>query len=319
MEPKKIKTNMSGKVMTEENVKELHDAVWELLREHPEHEKYILSVIPDDKDKEQVINASLGMIQRYFEFYLTHPDLSHHTGSLLGLRYDSDYKDLREGTRYTVVEQKRRQALDFMHGATDFQDPASLLDRGEEIIEAIDNLPRSGRPLSFLVAAKAALLNLDPYLKGSSNTGMLFLNGGENGSNMLDFLATVAAYKKKRVAAIRTWETFVNLANNSYANKDLNEVAFQIFNSAKNVDVLCLYGLDNLPLSRNFIESNFIPFLGARNQLGKITYAYMTKKRLDDFLQNFPTETMRQNISEGLLTLMKEFELSPDNNFFRRK
>lgn len=319
MEPKKIKTNMSGKVMTEENVKDLHDAIWELLREHPEHEKYIWSVIPEDKDKEQVINASLGRLQEYFEFYLTHPDLSHHIGSLPGLRYDSDYKDLRPEPRYTVVEQKRRQALDFMHGATDFQDPASLLDRGKEIFEAIDNLPRSGRPLNFLGDAKAAYSNLGSYLKGSSNNGMLFLDGGENGSNMLDFLATVAAYQKKRVATIRAWETFVNLANNSYANKGLSEMAFQIFNRAKNVDVLCLYGLDNLPLTRNFIESSFIPFLGARNQLGKITYAYMTKKSLDDFLENFPTETMRQNISEDLLGLMKEFKLTPDGNFFKKK
>lgn len=265
---------------------------------------------------EKCLDNSLLAIDLFLEFRKDHPDLDSLTGDLGKvpfLEYDEYTDSLVVKYAYSKAEKERLRAISNII-VTDSRDKAMIIEHGRKILSDVSNLPKVAKPSPFIADARKVLGRMAPYLeKDSESKGFIFTEGGSNSNYLLDFALFLGAKKGKSVGAISSGMTFAKMTMNF---GDDYKLVSSYLDDARRCDVLCIYDLDSLPVSKNFIESVFIPFLSTRKQEGKITFAAIGSDYAS-FIGGLSSFTAtRGKINSLLKAILDEMKESTDHSYF---
>lgn len=318
----KVKSSQKNVKVADQEAEKYISGVIKRLKARPNLYKYVCHAIPEGEDKAEVLKSSITMIDEFLEYWEKYDadevqELTGVEGEVPLLKFDEYTHQLEKQVALSDAEKDRRNALKHII-ACDFNDKVGVIQRGNQIYKSLKKLPRLGNPLPFLKTCKKVFLTLNTFIKGDDTKGKLFVQAGENGKNILDFIAALSAFSNKTVALISASRTFSDLATFN-TNRDYQQNAASNLADARNADVLCIYGLDYLPTYKNFLESCFIPFLGTRTEKGKITFASLNNENFSDFVAELsPSMPTRRALSVSVSNIMDEFVLDEDKDFFKK-
>lgn len=265
---------------------------------------------------ENCLDKSLLSIDFFLEFRHNHPDIDSLTGNLGKipfLEYDEYTDSLVVKYAYSKAERERLKAISNII-VSDSRDKALIIEHGMKILSDVSNAPKVAKPSPFIADARKVLGRMAHYLDDSrEDKGFIFTDGGANSNYLLDFALFLGAKKGKRVGAISSGMTFAKM---TMQFGDDYKLASSYLDDARRCDVLCIYDLDSLPVSKNFIESVFIPFLSTRKQEGKITFSTIGSDYAS-FIGGLSTfATTRGKINSLLKGILDEMKESVDHSYF---
>lgn len=272
---------------------------------------YVMGLIGDNGDV--CIDNSILAIDTFLSFREKHPDVEILTGDeghVPLLKYDEYTNSLVIVYAYSKAEKERKKGMSMIVVA-DNKSRASIIDHGSRIMHDVMRIPTMANPCPFLKDAKAVMKKMAMYVSARSmGQGLLIEDAGINGSYLLDFVLYIGACQGRKVGAISSGRTFATLAAKSF-----DEVANSYLDDARKCDVLCIYDLDSIPTSKNFIESTLIPFLSTRRQQGKITFATCstTYSSFISSVSSYPAT--RDKVANLISLLMKNYDESVDQPY----
>ncbi len=299
--------------INEDNLKEYKNEIIERLNKKLDCKRYVERLLKDKNN--DVFDKSLTAIDVFLEFREKHDNIDllvGKDGNVPMLEYDPYSESLVLKYVYSKAQKSHMLALSNIL-CSDIKSRERIVSNGEKILKDFRSAPKYAQPIPFLNDAKLTFIRLSPYLQGKNNPkGFLFTFSNVNGQYLLDFVSYLGARYNKKVACLSSGETFSRISLT--LGKD--ESAMSYLEMGKNADILCLYNLEALPTSKNFIESVFIPFLSMRKSQGKITFGC-----INDSLATFvgglsPLSSTKKQITTSLTSLMEEHKTKEDQLYF---